>query len=442
MKTRRLLSIFTLLAAGLGHGSAATYSFINLVDNTGDFALFHHCAAINQSGVVAFRADRDSCVSGIYRTDGTNVTTIVDDSTNTFSFRPFPFSLESRPAIDDDGTVAFFIYYFDGELIHPSVWTGQGGAPTFIAKQYSNPDIRNGAVSFDGSPPPWPTSDIAVFRAPASGGPPQIVVRTGDQFSVLGGTAINAAGQIAFEAGLTNGPEGIFVAGTTGITTIVTTEVGSPLASVGSIPKISDSGVVVFFAQDTNGNYGVFYGSGGALIGPMTLPGGDPIGDLGTFPSINTAGTVLCYGRLPDNRHAILAGTGTRVEVVIAEGDPLFGSTVSFLDEPGSHSLNNAGQIVFGYELENGVSGLAIATPITTPPAEPPQLSILRTATNTVVVSWPLAGADGWVLEAANALPGVAVPWPVVPPYQTSGANLQFTEPALVGNKFYRLHKP
>jgi len=72
-----------------------------------------------------------------------------------------------------------------------------------------------------------------------------------------------------------------------------------------------------------------------------------------------------------------------------------------------------------------------------------PYLSVWRTATNTVVVSWPLVGAEGWVLEATNALPSLAGPWPAIPPpYQTNGPNLQFIEPAPLGHKFYRLHKP
>jgi hypothetical protein len=51
--------------------------------------------------------------------------------------------------------------------------------------------------------------------------------------------------------------------------------------------------------------------------------------------------------------------------------------------------------------------------------------------------------AEGWVLEATNALPNLAAPWPQIPPpYQTNGANLQFIEPSPTGNKFYRLHKP
>ncbi len=70
-----------------------------------------------------------------------------------------------------------------------------------------------------------------------------------------------------------------------------------------------------------------------------------------------------------------------------------------------------------------------------------PWLTVTRTNT-TVVVSWPLP-AEGWVLEWTNALPRVAAPWPqLLPPYQTNGPNLQFTEPSPAGNKFYRLHKP
>lgn len=72
-----------------------------------------------------------------------------------------------------------------------------------------------------------------------------------------------------------------------------------------------------------------------------------------------------------------------------------------------------------------------------------PWLSVRATTTNTVVISWPIAGAEGWVLEATNALPTVSAPWPVIPPpYQTNGVNLQVIEPAPLGNKFYRLHRP
>jgi hypothetical protein len=69
-----------------------------------------------------------------------------------------------------------------------------------------------------------------------------------------------------------------------------------------------------------------------------------------------------------------------------------------------------------------------------------PSLHIVLQSNN-VVVSWPVS-AEGWVLEATNALPNVAAPWPQLPPpYQTNGPNLQFIEPVPTGNKFYRLRK-
>jgi hypothetical protein len=82
----------------------------------------------------------------------------------------------------------------------------------------------------------------------------------------------------------------------------------------------------------------------------------------------------------------------------------------------------------------------SVVATVQTPGA--PWLSVLRTSANTVVVSWPLP-ATGWVLEWTNALPQVSATWPqFAPPYQTNGANLQFTEPAPAGTRFYRLHKP
>lgn len=64
--------------------------------------------------------------------------------------------------------------------------------------------------------------------------------------------------------------------------------------------------------------------------------------------------------------------------------------------------------------------------------------------TNNVVLSWPLP-ADGWVLEATNALPSVAAPWPQLPPpYQTNGGTLSvsITNTPSMENQFFRLHKP
>lgn len=116
-------------------------------------------------------------------------------------------------------------------------------------------------------------------------------------------------------------------------------------------------------------------------------------------------------------------------------------STGGVYSVTGTIGQPDAGPVLSGgpFTLTGGFWSIIAA--VQTPGA--PYLSVFRTATNSVVVSWPLAGAEGWVLQATNALPNVATPWPVIPPpYQTNGANLQFIEPTPLGNKFYRLHKP
>ena len=72
----------------------------------------------------------------------------------------------------------------------------------------------------------------------------------------------------------------------------------------------------------------------------------------------------------------------------------------------------------------------------------PASLSVWRTDTNTVAVSWSLPDT-GWRLQYATNLAGGAGAWTEVsPPYQSSGTNLCYIELAPVGNKFYRLYKP
>jgi len=70
-------------------------------------------------------------------------------------------------------------------------------------------------------------------------------------------------------------------------------------------------------------------------------------------------------------------------------------------------------------------------------------LKVTLTATNSVVVSWPMADGSGWVLQAANTLSAPSVPWHTIPPpYQTNGEHLQYIEPVPYGTKFYRLSTP
>jgi hypothetical protein len=89
------------------------------------------------------------------------------------------------------------------------------------------------------------------------------------------------------------------------------------------------------------------------------------------------------------------------------------------------------------YTLSGGFWGIVAA--VQTEGA--PWLTVTR-SNSSVVVSWPLP-ATGWLLQATtNLVTGGSLWTEIPPPYQTNGANLQFTEVSPAGNKFYRLHKP
>jgi len=70
-----------------------------------------------------------------------------------------------------------------------------------------------------------------------------------------------------------------------------------------------------------------------------------------------------------------------------------------------------------------------------------PTLTITRTSSNMVVVSWP-DSATGWVVEWTSDLTGANGAWTEVPAekYQNSAGMFSYSEP-LAGRRFYRLHK-
>ena len=137
-----------------------------------------------------------------------------------------------------------------------------------------------------------------------------------------------------------------------------------------------------------------------------------------------TLASILCAQSYSIDWSTIDGGGGTSTGGVF--------SVTGTIGQPDAGAMSGG-----NYTLQGGFWGIIAA--VQTPGA--PCLTITR-SNNTVVVSWPWP-ADGWVLQATNALPSVSVPWPPIqPPYQTNGANLQFIEPTPSGNKFYRLHQP
>jgi hypothetical protein len=101
-----------------------------------------------------------------------------------------------------------------------------------------------------------------------------------------------------------------------------------------------------------------------------------------------------------------------------------------------SFPLNEAGG---EFILHGSVSGIGAAIQT----AGAPRLTITLNSQRFPIAASPPALAQGWLCHASTDLATGGSVWTEIPlPYQTNGANLQFTEPAPVGNKFYRLHKP
>ncbi len=165
--------------------------------------------------------------------------------------------------------------------------------------------------------------------------------------------SINDAGQIAFVEDLDDFTSGIFRFDPgDGFVTIV--DENSPVVDFATTPQLNNAGVVVFHAfLDAGGEEAIMTGSGGALT---TIA--DTTGPFGSFafggPSINDSGEVA-FGASLDRAFAtgIYTGPDPVADRVIAPGDMLDGATVTNT-VVSSEALNNAGQIVFVADLQQG----------------------------------------------------------------------------------------
>ena len=126
---------------------------------------------------------------------------------------------------------------------------------------------------------------------------------------------------------------------------------------------INNFGIVGTAGFLSNGGVEVFTGSGHA-IRPRTNPAGSRFTFFDNV-SINNRGAVAFFADEATGGQGIFFGpaaAGHAPVPVIQSGDALFGSTVTSLTL-GRFSLNDRGQLVFMYTLQDGRSGIAIAWP-------------------------------------------------------------------------------
>ena len=266
---------------------------------------------MSSSGALGFRAELDAGGTGLFRSNGTSTTTIALDSSPTFSF----FQM---PSMNAAGTLGF------------------------LADLDSGP---SGLFTSDGTT----TTTIAL-----TSGPPF------SNFGVL--PAINSAGRLGFLASLDAGGTGLFTSDGTTTTTIALSS--GPMFSNFYDPAINSAGKLGFKAELESGIPGLFT-SDGTTTTTIAVVSSTYSGFTDAV-SIDTAGRLAFNAGYQAGGRALLIGDGTTTTTVLHTGDALFGSTVLGF-AVGRDALNDAGQLGFFYQLANGRSGVAIATPVPAP---------------------------------------------------------------------------
>jgi hypothetical protein len=348
-----LRAVAGLIAALVGIGgvvpaAAATYQFASkyatsIPPSQSDWFFSGEAPAINNFGLVAFSAAlKDHGVQGpfgIYRGNG--------GPADLLASQPFilsPFTMNNAGTVAYKGVVG-------GQL---GIYKTNGGVPQTVATAQDFSDLNYnstlgimapvqindaGAVLFDGLPIVGPQQHTAYVM---TGGPPIPVMASelGQAINNLGIVALSDYSQILGVPPI-------------GPTTVMAT---NPPGYYGiGYPEINDAGDVLASAFDGNAVH-LFYFQHGAPTPPIDL---GYIG-IGSFDINNTGGIAF------EDATGIYTGPNAVNDHVISLGDSLFGATATRLVF-GTDGLNDLGQIAFYYELNTGVHGIAIATPVPEP---------------------------------------------------------------------------
>lgn len=306
---------------GIFTGTGAVPNVTTTVaDSSGPFRIFSS-PSINTAGTVAFRATLDAGGQGIFTATGAvlNVTRTIADTNGLFN------RVSVSPSINDAGTVAFLANFTGGA----GVFTGTGAVPNV-------------------------TTTVADTSGP---------------FSAFGeSTEMNVGGTVAFNGLLDDGGTGVFTGtgAVPNVTTTIAADSSDPFVAFGPSPAINAGGTVLFDVFDENLNGGrqsLFTGTGAVpnVITPTADTSG-PFANFGSTYSINAGGTAAFFATTDSGSDGIFTGPDPVIDKVIESGDLLFGDTVTFVDIS-SQGLNDAGQIAFSFELNDGTRGIARATP-------------------------------------------------------------------------------
>lgn len=349
------------------------FKFVNVADSTQGLSDFSKFPAINESGTVAFVASGNDKKQGVFRWQDGEMATIASESDGLLTSFGDDVVINATGIVGYDANVIAgvnerVIRTSDGVSTKTIVDTNEQG---LIGRFLGSPSINaSGEVAFFAE---RQNRSFAVFK----GNGELLTVltdTTNSNFRTFGDAAINNSGEVVFLGFLKDFSPGVFVARINdhanspdgaAATIVPVADPSSPAFSDPGVsfedPVINSRGIVADVAFLSNGNLAVFTGNSRGLA--LRTDPSNPFFTNSEHPSINNRGAVAFSADEASGARGMfveLTG-GVFPLAVLQAGDPLFGSTVTSVSV-GRFALSDSLRLVFEYELQDGRSGIAVAS--------------------------------------------------------------------------------
>ncbi len=376
-RRRRRLTLTSVLMAAIvvsfaGQVQAIDYHFVRIADTSGPFSDFLVSSytggggrpAINDDGMVAFFAALDMGGEGVFVGNGGPARTIADTSGYFSGFRSLSGNPTS-PSINSVGTVAFFANLGAGGS---GIFTGAGGPSQIIAVSGEGFNEFEPAVAVnDSGTVAFIADELEAWGVfVGKGGPTTTIATSNGAFADFHFVSINDSGLVGFQATFDiPGLSGVFT-GTGGPTTTIANSTGPFESFIGA--EVNNEGTVAFWANlDNSLTSQIRTGNGGETT--LVANSSGPFGDL-FVPAMNDVGRVVFHALPAGNASPglfiwpnLLTGPSLAEDKVIRSGDPLDGLSVVGFNALAGASINSDGQIAFYARLADGRSGIYRADP-------------------------------------------------------------------------------
>lgn len=208
--------------------------------------------------------------------------------------------------------------------------------------------------------------------APLGGGP--------DTFASFDLPSISPGGSVAFGAALAGGSAtaGLFLDSGSGPALLVRDGDAAPDTGGGTFvdflyPAVNADGEVAFLSNVAGGSAtaGLFVATpavSSVVVEGQVVPGAGPVATVANVPVIASDGTValsLGFASGPVDGGVYLHAPGGGFSRVAVQGDRTAGTFLAELASFGQVGLNDAGQVAFVATLDDGRTGVFLATPTT-----------------------------------------------------------------------------